>query len=142
MRRPIISLVLAGGLLIAAAVPYFDINTGTSGVSELPDDFRAKQGFEVLRAEFGFGLNAPAEVVIDGDVNSAPVQSAIGNLTASLQADDGFGPATVTENQSGDLALLSAPLSAGPSTEEAIDSVRKLRDEYIPRAFADASADV
>ena len=42
MRRPVISLVLAGGLLIAAAIPYFDINTGTSGVSELPDDFRAK----------------------------------------------------------------------------------------------------
>ena len=142
MRRPIISLVVTAGLLVAATVPYFDINTGTSGVSDLPDSFRAKQGFEVLREEFGFGLNAPAEVVIDGEIDSDLVQGAIGKLTASLQSDPGFGPSTVTRNQSGDLALLSAPLVAGPSTEESIDSVRQLRDEYIPGAFSGVSADV
>ena len=92
MRRPIISLVVTVGLLVAAIVPYFDINTGTSGVSELPDHFRAKQGFEVLREEFGFGLNAPAEVVIDGDIDSAAVQGAIEKLAASLQSDPGLRP--------------------------------------------------
>ena len=142
MRQPVISLLLAGGLLIAATVPFFDINTGTSGVSELPDDFRAKQGFEALRSEFGFGLNAPAEIVIDATIGSESVQRAIAALTASLQSDPGFGPATLTNNEAGDLALLSTPLLAGPATEEGIDSVRKLRDEYIPQAFSEVTADV
>ena len=142
MRRPIISLVVTVGLLVAATVPYFDINTGPSGVSELPDHFRAKQGFEVLREEFGFGLNAPAEVVIDGDIDSAAVQGAIEKLAASLQSDPGFGPSTITQNPSGDLVLLSVPLGVGPSTEEGIDSVRRLRDEYIPQAFSGVSAGV
>ena len=142
MRRPVISLVLAGGLLIAAAIPYFDINTGTSGVSELPDDSRAKQGFEVLRAEFGFGLNAPAEIVIDADVDSNAVQEAIAKLTANLQEDTGFGPSTLESNEAGDLALLSVPLLAGPSTEESIESLRTLRDEYISQAFSGVAADV
>ena len=53
-----------------AAIPYFSINTGTSGVSSFPDDFTAKQGFVVLQEEFGFSLNAPAEVVIDGNIDS------------------------------------------------------------------------
>ena len=142
MRQPVVSLVLTAGLLIAATVPYFYINTGTSGVSELPDDFRAKQGFEVLRQEFGFGLNAPVEVVIDADVESASVQDAIGRLSATLELDSGFGPSTLTRNESGDLALLTVPLSAGPSTEEAIASVRTLRGEYIPQAFSGVSATV
>ena len=111
-------------------------------MSELPDDFRAKQGFEVLRQEFGFGLNAPAEVVIDADVESASVREAIGRLSATLESDPGFGPSTLTRNDSGDLALLSVPLFAGPSTEEAIASVRTLRDKYIPQAFSGVSANV
>ena len=140
MRRPIISLVLAAGIRIAAAVPFSDINTGTSGVSEFPDDFRAKKGFEVIQEEFGFGVNAPAEVVIDGDFDL--VQGAIGKLVTSLKSDTGFGLSTVTQHQSGDLVLLSVPLKAGPSTEASIRSVRRLRDEYIPLAFEGVSVDV
>lgn len=87
MRRPFISLVLTAGLLLAAAVQYFDINTGASGVSQLPDDFRAKKGFQVVREEFGFGLNAPVEIVIDGDINSDLVQGAIQGLMDTLKSD-------------------------------------------------------
>ena len=142
MRRPVIGLIIAGGLLIAAAVPYFDINTGTSGVSELPDEFQAKQGFLVLQEEFGFGLNAPAEVVIDAQVESASVQEAIQRLTAILNADAAFGPPSLQVNEAGDLALLSVPLVGGPATEETIASVRMLRSEYIPQAFSGVAADV
>ena len=142
MRRPIISLIVAAGLLIGATAPYLDINTGTSGVSELPDEFQAKQGFEVLREEFGFGLNAPAEIVIDGDIGSEPVQSAIQSLSTVLRADTTFGLSTLTVNEAGDLALLSVPLSVGASTEEGIAAVRKLRDEYIPNTFTRTSAEV
>ena len=142
MRRPVISLVIAGGLLIAAAVPYFDINTGTSGVSELPDEFQAKQGVLVLQEEFGFGLNAPAEVVIDAQVETAPVQEAVQRLNAFLGADAAFGPPGLQVNEAGDLALLSVPLVGGPATEETIASVRTLRSEYIPQAFSGVAANV
>ena len=142
MRRPVISLVIAGGLLIAAAVPYFDINTGTSGVSELPDEFQAKQGFLVLQKEFGFGLNAPAEVVIDAQVETASVQEAVQRLNAFLGADAAFGPPSIQVNEAGDLALLSVPLVGGPATEESISSVRTLRSQYIPQAFSGVAANV
>ena len=142
MRRPVISLVLTAGLLLAAAVQYFDINTGTSGVSQLPDDFRAKQGFEVLREEFGFGLNAPVEIVIDGDINSDLVQGAIQGLTDTLKSNSSFGPSSFEVNSPNDLALLSVPLVVGPSTEAAIAAVRQLREVSIPQAFAQSPAEV
>ena len=55
MRRPLVSLVLSAGLLVAAAIPYFDINLGTVGVSALPDGLRSKEAFVVLQDEFGGG---------------------------------------------------------------------------------------
>ena len=142
MRRPVVSLVLAGGLLLAAAVPYFDINTGTSGVSTFPDDFRAKEGFEVLLEEFGFGLNAPAEVVVAGEIESAPVQEAIDSLRASLATDPAFGPADLQSNEAADLALLSVPVVGDATSEDTLAAVRRLRDRHIPAVFAGVPAEV
>ena len=68
MAKPVVSVVLSAGLLIALSVPFFNINLGGSGVSSLPQSFISKQGFDVLEAEFGGGQVTPVEVVIDGDV--------------------------------------------------------------------------
>ena len=36
MARPVVSVVLAGGLLLAAALPYLDLNRGQSGCRVAP----------------------------------------------------------------------------------------------------------
>ena len=142
MKMPVLSLLLAVGVLVAASIAYFDINTGTSGVSSFPDEFRGKQGFEVLQDEFGFGLDAPAEIVIDGDVQSAPVQDAIARLTATLEGDDRFGEATLETNDANDLALLTVPLEGDATSEPTVRAVETLIDTYIPAAFSGVSAEV
>lgn len=143
MRYPVISIVVAAGLLIAAAIPYFDINTGFAGVNTLPDRFQSKEGFLILEEEFSFGLITPAEIVIDGQIDSQPVQSGIESLKALLDSDAAFdGPSSLEVNDSGDLALLSIPVSGAPAGEEAIQAVRRLRNQYIPQAFSGVQADV
>ena len=142
MRRPAVSLLLAGGLLAAAAVPYFSINTGTSGVSTFPDDFRAKQGFLALQEDFGFGPNAPAEVVIDGDVRSPAVLAAIERLQVTLGGGPVFAQPALEFNDANDLALLTVPLVGDSAAEETIDAVNRLRDDYVPDSFAGTGVDV
>ncbi|MFQ5794969.1 MAG: MMPL family transporter [Candidatus Bipolaricaulia bacterium] len=142
MRRPVIGLVMAAGLLIAAAVPYFDINTGSAGVSTLPDGLQSKEGFLILDEEFSAGLVSPAEIVIDGNISSQPVQAGIQNLQAALESDATFGPSRLIVNASGDLALLSVPVMGDANSDEAIDAIRKLRNQYIPQAFSGVQADV
>ena len=68
MRQPLISLVVPGGLLVAALVPFFDINTGSSGVSSMPSGIDSKDGFLILDEKFSAGEATPAEIVIDGDI--------------------------------------------------------------------------
>jgi len=142
MRRPVVSLVVAAGLLIAAAVPYFDANMGITGISGLPDYLRAKQGFLVLQEEFGFGQNAPATVVVDGPTDDPAVQAGISRLETSLESDPSFVSSHLEVHPDVDLSVLSSLVAGDPLSKESMDAVSRLRSEYIPEAFGDAPAEV
>ena len=143
MGRPVISLIVSAGLLIAAAIPFFDMKTGFNGVSSLPDDFQTKEAFLILEDEFSFGLITPAEIVIDGDINSEPVQAAIKSLQSALEDDSAFITAgQLLVNPAGDLALLTVPVAGDPGGKVAIDAIDRLRSQYVPSAFSQTQADV
>jgi putative drug exporter of the RND superfamily len=142
MARPVISLVLGAGILLAAGLSYFSIDTGFSGVSTLPSDTASRQAFETLSAEFSGGLNSPIEIVVDGDIESAEVKGGIESLQASLGSDDLFGPAQVQPDESGETALITAPINADPQSGAATSSIDRIRDDYVPQAFDGVDAEV
>ena len=63
MHHPVIGVVTVTAVLLAFAIPYFSINTGSAGVSTLPDSFQSKQGFQILERDFQGGQVTPAEIV-------------------------------------------------------------------------------
>lgn len=142
MRFPALSLLGAGALLVGLAVPSLDLNTGSAGVSSLPDGAQTKEAYLVLEDEFSFGIVSPFEIVVDGDVGSDDVQGGVARLQETLSTDPRFGPTQMTVNESGDLALIEAPVNSDPRGEVAIEALKKLREEYIPLAFADVAADI
>jgi putative drug exporter of the RND superfamily len=142
MARPVISLVLGAGILIAASLSYFNINTGFAGVSTLPEDTRSRRGFEILSQEFSGGMNSPVEIVVDGDVNSPEVQGAIEDLQAELAGDDLFGPSQVQVDEAGNTAIVSAPVNADPFGQVATSSIDRVRDHYVANSFEGVDAEV
>jgi uncharacterized membrane protein YdfJ with MMPL/SSD domain len=135
MRRPLVSLIAATALLLAAAVPVLSIDTGQSGLSTLPDRFPSKQGFDALNRDFpGTGVD-PAQIVVQGAVSSESVRSAIEELTASLADEAAFGAPTRTSSKDGDLVLLSVPVAGDADGAEATSAIRHLRSDLIPQAF-------
>ncbi len=142
MRRPLVSLVAATALLLAAAVPVLAIDTGFSGLSTLPDRFASKQGFDALNRDFpGVGVD-PAQIVIHGDASSAHVKAAIGQLRASLADHAAFGASTQEASSGGDTVLLSVPVAGDASGSAATTAVRDLRAELIPAAFGELDTTV
>ena len=141
MRRPVVSIGLAVGILAVAALPYLSIHEGFSGVSTLPDGVDSKQAFVILEREFSGGLGSPVEIVIDGDITPRVVAS-IDDLRAALAADPSFGPSTVEVDRAGDLALVSAPLSGDIVGDAALDAIRELRLSVVPRIFDDVPVEV
>ena len=143
MGKPVVSVLLAGGLLVAAAVFFFDIQTGSSGVASFPDGIESKEGFQILEREFSAGEVSPVEIVIEGDVSSQGVQAAIGRLTAVLSTDPSFGrPKPLVISEDGEVGLLAVPVSGDSSNQTSIDSIRRLRSEYVPEAFQGVPAEV
>ncbi|MFC1994351.1 MMPL family transporter [Chloroflexota bacterium] len=141
MRAPIISILVGGGLLVAAAVPLLDIDIGTAGISSLPDKLESKKGFVALEQDFSEGLAEPTVIIIDGAINSPEVQEGIDLLVAALKQDVSFGPVAQEVNSQGDLAKLEVAVSGGDATSKtAMDAVKRLRGEYIPMAFTEVSA--
>jgi putative drug exporter of the RND superfamily len=140
-RRPVVSVALAAGILVLAALPYFSINEGFSGVSTLPDEAASKRAFVVLEREFSGGLGSPVEIVFDGAI-TPPVSAAIDELRAMLASDPSFGPSEVQVNDAGDVAVVSATLSGDMAGDAAMAEVGRLRDEVVPGLFAGEAVEV
>jgi RND superfamily putative drug exporter len=143
MARPVVSVLLATLLLLTAASAYLDVTTGAAGVSSLPDSAASQRGFDILQEEFSFGLLTPVEIVIQGEYESPAVQSGVEKLEKELSGESTFaGPLRKQVNEGGDLAVLSASLTQDPNSDEAYDTVRDLRQNLIPAAFAGSGAEV
>lgn len=134
-RVPVVSLLFAIAILALAALPYFNINTGMSGITGIPDNLRAKQGFIVLQQEFHLGMDAPAAVVIDGDINNVNTQSAIASLQAKIAADPAFNGSNLASYPTKNLAVVYAGISGDPLSKQAMEGVNRLRASYIPETF-------
>ncbi len=142
MGRPVLSLVLATGLLLAAASSIVDLNQGEVGIQALPDGLMSKHAYMVLQDEFGFGQDLPALVVIDGQTDSPEVQSAIANLETAIASDPSFAGASLTTHPGVDLAVVQIQLSGDAMSGNAMDAIGRLRHDYIPAAFAATPATV
>ena len=141
MGQPVLSLVLAGGLLVALSIPFFDMTIGIADVSTYPDKVESKQGFAIVSQEFPDLLTNRVRVVIDGPIDDPTVQEAMAELRTLMEADDNFGATTQEANASRDLAVVSAAVIGGDAASRvAIEAIKRLRRSYVPEAFGAAPA--
>src|SRR5665811_1003125 len=153
MARPIIAVVAAVTLLVAASIPAFDIKTGFAGVETMPKDSEVRQGFQLLNDEFSAGRLAPVQIAVEGD--KAEVQAGIEEFRAALAeqtvpSDDGTQPAFLPVpdgdwavwNEDGTVALLEATLTTASTDERSYEMIRHLRDDVVPAAFNGTGAEV
>jgi RND superfamily putative drug exporter len=140
--RPILSVLVSGGLLVAAALPALGINLGSVGIGTLPENSNSRHAFDVVNREFSDGVLTADVVVEAADVNSTAVQDGIAQLTKAVDDDSFFGGTKLEINQSGDLALLTVAMPGDFSSSESESALKRLREKYIPAAFGDGKAQV
>ncbi|MEE8047161.1 MAG: MMPL family transporter [Dehalococcoidia bacterium] len=133
--RPVISVVIAGGALVAVTGAAFTMNLGSSGISSLPEGNSSRHAYEVLNSEFDNGLITTDIVIDTQDATSTAVQTAIAALEQSLASDPFYGETTIIVAPGNDLAIVSTVLQGNALGETAEDALARLRDQYIPAAF-------
>jgi uncharacterized membrane protein YdfJ with MMPL/SSD domain len=142
MRRPVLSLAVAAGLLVAAAIPLFGLHIGASGVSTLPDSFASKRGFVALERDFPRLTTDPVEIVVADGYDRPGARAALERLRDRLAADPRFGSGEIRSSRDGRLGVLQAPIRGDSAGTEAVTAVRDLRSETIPDLFGDTEATV
>jgi uncharacterized membrane protein YdfJ with MMPL/SSD domain len=141
LQRPVVSLVAAVGLLLAAAVPVLSLESGTAGISTLPDRFESKQGFVLLNREFPGQTTDPVSIVVEGDSATPEVRAAVEELETELGQRRIFGDATTETSPDGGLIVLTVPVAGDSVSAAAVEAVRDLREDVIPAAFAGSGAE-
>ncbi len=140
--RPLLSVVVAGGLLLALAAPYLNISTGSNFVGSLPEESDSLHAFEVLTEEFDTGAITTPIVVSAIDVGVRPVQQGIGEVVDYLAAGPTYGETKVTMSEDGRLAVIEAVTKLDPASDAARKELEELRGTVIPTAFEGVEADV
>ncbi|HEV3478829.1 MAG TPA: MMPL family transporter [Gaiellaceae bacterium] len=134
MRRPVVSLVVSVGVLLALCVPLLEFQTGEAGIRTLPDRFESKRGFNALQEEVGVGTTDAVQVVVDSRELSVETHAAIRRLGDEIEANPAFRQVETALYPDRGLAVIDAVPAGDSRDERALEAVRQLREEEIPGA--------
>jgi putative drug exporter of the RND superfamily len=142
MGRPVLSLVLAVGLLLAAAAPVLDLRLSEPGIRSFPPDAPSREGFAALEEEFGIGTVDTAIVVVEGDVDDPELQGAVEQLVDALAQSTAFRDPEVETSPDGQVAVVEALVAGDSRDTRALDAVKELRERDVPAIFDGLDAEV
>ena len=133
MKRPVLSTVLAGGLLLALAVPGLGLNTVVGGIDGLPDDLPVVQTYDRIQDAFPSEAVQAGVVVEAEDVRGGQAGAGIDRLVRDADSSAALIPgASVTYSDAGDVAQISIPTPGTGSDEPSTAALEEIRGELVP----------
>ncbi|KQX73778.1 MMPL family transporter [Aeromicrobium sp. Root472D3] len=139
VRRPVVSALLAGGALVALAVPALGMSTHQSTIASLPQDIPAVQTY--LRAQESFPSQRPVVGVVlhtsvDGSDAARAAATAIGRdaARAGLVEADGQDVRVSPDGRTVAVSLAALHPEGDSRNGAAVDA---LRDSIVPSATRD-----
>ena len=132
-RRPWLSIAIAGGALVALAVPALNMKIVVSSVDDLPQDLPVIETYNRLRDAFP-KEGVTVDVVVESeDVRGGQTKFGIDSLERLTAASDSVvGQTEVTYSEDGTVALVEIPTGGNGNDDESTAALNEIRDEIIP----------
>ena len=139
LRHPLVSALLAGGLLVFLAIPAFSLHTATPGVDTLPQNIGVIKTYDRIQAAFPGGP-IPAQVVVHADnVKSLPVIRGANQLIAQASASPNFKkPITGSVSPDQTVAQIEIPVAGDGTDARSTAALAELRNKLIPATIGSA----
>jgi len=133
LKHPLLATVLAGGVLLALAVPAFKLHTAQSGLEALPSNAPTVDTIQRVQDAFSNGNVSPAIVAVQADTDSPATKQAIAALKVqSLASGQAKKPIDVEVNASHDVARVTIPLVGSGVDSTSNDALNTLRNDILP----------
>jgi uncharacterized membrane protein YdfJ with MMPL/SSD domain len=133
MRRPWLSIVLAGGALVALAVPALQMKVVTSGPDDLPQDLGLVKTYNHVRDVFpDKGVTASVAVQAN-DVRSGDVAAGISLLQRRAANSDKVLKGTeVNYSKDGKVAEIVIPTVGNGNDSASTAALNEIRNDIVP----------
>ncbi|MEV5178389.1 MMPL family transporter [Streptomyces werraensis] len=134
LARPVLSVVVATGALLAVAAPALGMKTENLTLDqEFGDSLPIVQTYNRVNEAFPGG-SEPAEVVVKADdINAPEVKAALADFREqAVGSGASRGPVEIKLHDQQNLAFVYVPLVGGSDQDAAGASLEKLRDEVRP----------
>ncbi|MER5936191.1 MMPL family transporter [Streptomyces sp. NPDC001928] len=134
LARPVISVVVAAGALLAIAAPAVGMKTQNLTLDqEFGDSLPIVQTYNRVNEAFPGG-SEPAEVVVKAnDINAPEVKSALAEFRdRAISSGASRGPVEIKLHDQQNVAFVYVPLVGGSDLDKAGTSLDKLRDDVRP----------
>jgi RND superfamily putative drug exporter len=135
LARPVVAMVLAGGALVALALPALQLDTRLLSDNDLPRSIPIMRTYDDAQRHFPAEGYEHEVVVRASDVRAPAVASAIGDLVARAQASGAFvadAEPSVEVSADGTVATIDLPYAGPPEGATASRGLDLLRDEIVP----------
>jgi uncharacterized membrane protein YdfJ with MMPL/SSD domain len=137
LKRPAAAAALATGLLVAATIPAFSLQTKFPSLNDLPHSIPIVRTVARLNASFP-GTTVPAVVVVEAlNVNTPQIRQAILDLRRRALATGQLTlPIEIAHNPAGTVARVTIPIkSADSRSRAAYAALHTLRTRVIPETI-------
>ncbi|MFI1163543.1 MMPL family transporter [Streptomyces sp. NPDC020801] len=134
LARPVVSVVVAAGALLAVAAPALGMKTSQLTLDqEFGNSLPIVQTYNRVNDAFPGG-SEPAQVVVKArDITAPEVRSALARFKEqAISSGASRGPVDVKLHEAQNVAFVSVPLVGGSDFDQAGKSLEKLRDEVRP----------
>jgi RND superfamily putative drug exporter len=133
LRRPLLSALLAGGLLLAIAAPALQLRMATTGPDTFPQSLAVVKTYNRMQQAFP-GTALPAIVVVKApNVNAPAVREAIDRLEQrALASGRMHQPITVDVNEDATVANITVPIDGKGTDSDSSAALAALREEIVP----------
>lgn len=139
VRRPVVSALLAGGVMVGLAVPALDMSTHEATIDSLPQDIAAVQAFQRVQQSFPSERPTFTVVLRTSAGQSAAARAALRDVETDAVSAGITDPGDQSLQVSNDrrtvaLTMSAAHLDGDPRNDAALEV---LRDRTVPSAVTD-----
>ena len=140
LKRPLVSVIAAGSVLVVLAIPVFHIHTADSGVDGLPRSIPIMQTYDRMQAAFP-GEQFTADIVVEGkNLDEAQITAAAEQMRQIARDSDQFNePVTIDRSPDGQVAVIEVPLAGTGNDETSLAAVDTLRQDVVPQVLPSVS---
>ncbi|NLT05731.1 MAG: MMPL family transporter [Solirubrobacterales bacterium] len=131
MRRPVVSAVAAGGLMLVLAIPALSLATGDGALRQFPAGHETRVGAELAAKKLGAGAASPIEVVATferGKAGDPANRAALDRFAAAVAEDRGVAAVEpAAPSRDGSAAVVSVVTrgdAESPGAQALVDRLR------------------